>query len=307
LALVLYRTLTGCFTNLPENTYDVLLVDEAHRLNKKSGIFKNRGENQIKETIYSTVSCVFFLDEDQRITLDDIGTEQEIKYWANKYNAEIIMLELSSQFRCNGSDGYLAWIDNTLQIRNTANTTLEGIKYDFQIFDSAQSLHEAIENKNDKTCIARTVAGYCWKWISQNNTSLTDINIGAFNKKWNLKNGGNSWIIRTDSLNEIGCIHTCQGLEMDYVGVIIGGDFTVRNGNVLTNVGERSSGDRTISGHKKLLLLNKKETENRIDQIIKNTYKVLMTRGMKGCYLYCVDAETNNYFKSRLKVQYETN
>ena len=291
---------SGRFTDARKNSYDVLLVDEAHRLNAKSGIFRNLGENQIKETVHAASCSVFFLDEDQRIALTDVGSEEEIRYWAKRYGADVTMLELASQFRCGGSNGYLSWLDNALQIRDTANPTLDGIPYDFKIFDDPDTMHAAIASKNAAEGISRTVAGYCWKWVSKKDSSATDINIGQFKKKWNLASGGNSWIIRANSLDEVGCIHTCQGLEMDYVGVIIGRDLVVRNGVCRTDVSARSSGDRTISGHKALLKKDEVITRKRLDQIIKNTYRVLMTRGMKGCYLYCEDPETREYFKSRI-------
>ncbi len=291
---------SGRFTDARRNSYDVLLVDEAHRLNAKSGIFRNLGENQIKEAVNAASCSVFFLDEDQRIALTDVGSEDEIRYWAKRYGADVTMLELASQFRCGGSNGYLSWLDNVLQIRDTANPTLDGIPYDFKIFDDPDTMHAAIASKNAVDGISRTVAGYCWKWISKKDPSATDINIGQFRKKWNLASGGNSWIIRADSLDEIGCIHTCQGLEMDYVGVIIGRDLVVRDGVCRTDASARSSGDRTISGYKALLKNDEVSTRQRLDQIIKNTYRVLMTRGMKGCYLYCDDPETREYFKLRI-------
>jgi hypothetical protein len=104
-----------------------LLVDEAHRLNEKSGLYGNLGENQIKELINASRFNVFFIDEAQRVTLKDIGSIQTIYQWADKCQSTVTELDLVSQFRCNGSDGYLAWIDNSLQIRETANPTLEDI------------------------------------------------------------------------------------------------------------------------------------------------------------------------------------
>lgn len=152
---------SGSYTESEANIFDVLIVDEAHRLNEKSGMFQNLGENQIKEIIASSKFSVFFLDEDQRVTMRDIGENNEIKQWATKLGARVHELELQSQFRCNGSDGYLAWVDNTLQIKETANQTLEGINYDFKVFDSPNELRDAIYRKNRINNKARLVAGYC--------------------------------------------------------------------------------------------------------------------------------------------------
>lgn len=107
-------------------------ADEAHRLNEKSGLFSNLGENQVKEIINSSLCSVFFIDESQRVTLSDIGTVTEIKKWAKELNSKPIELELISQFRCNGSDGYLAWVDDVLEIRDTANTDMKDVDYEIK-------------------------------------------------------------------------------------------------------------------------------------------------------------------------------
>jgi hypothetical protein len=146
------------------------------------------------------------------------------------------------------------------------------------------------------------VAGYCWKWPSKKDASKYDIEFPEydFQMKWNLTEDGSTWIISPKSVNEIGCIHTCQGLEVDYIGVIIGEDFIVRNGQVITDVSKRASSDKSVHGYKKQLLENPAETRAMLDLVIKNTYRTLMTRGMKGCYVYFVDEETGEYFKSIL-------
>ncbi len=288
---------SGGFTEAAKDAFDVLLVDEAHRLNEKSGIYRNMGENQIKETIHAAKCAVFFLDEDQQVALADVGSAEEIVRWSKRYDAEVSVLELTSQFRCAGSDGYLAWLDGALQIRETANITLEGIPFDFRVFDDPGLMHAAITGQNGQGKVARTVAGYCWKWNSKKDLTATDINLGDFKRKWNLASAGNSWILRHESIDEIGCIHTCQGLEMDYVGVIIGKDLIVRDGLCITNASARARDDRTIFGYKTMLKRDPEMAKERLDRLIKNTYRVLMTRGMKGCYLYCDDAETRDYFR----------
>lgn len=287
---------SGSFHAVTDNTFDCLIIDEAHRLNERSGMFNHLGENQIKEIIAASKLSIFFVDEDQKVTLKDIGDKDEVKHWATAAGAQITELALESQFRCNGSDGYLAWLDNTLQIRDTANTALNGINYDFQVFDDPQALHNVIEEKNVEKNKARMVAGYCWKWISKNKPELKDIMIGKYKATWNLNTDGQAWIIKPDSVSEVGCIHTCQGLEVDYVGVIIGSDLIVRNGKVITRPEKRATTDKSIHGWKKLMKEDPETTSARIDAIIKNTYRTLMTRGQKGCYIYCTDPETQEYF-----------
>ena len=210
-------------------------------------------------------------------------------------------MKLHTQFRCNGSNGYLAWLDNTLQIRPTANPSLEGINYDFKIFDNPQELWQAVVSKNKRNK-SRLVAGYCWDWISKKNKSAYDIQFPEFDfaMKWNLNEDGSKYLIAKDSVNQVGCIHTCQGLDLEYVGVIIGPDLIVRSGVVQTVPSARAKTDQSLKGYKKTLRDGVAGTENKADAIIRNTYRTLMSRGLKGCYIYCTDKETSEFFKTQL-------
>lgn len=291
---------SGKYHDADKNSVDALVVDEAHRLNEKSGMFQNLGENQVKEIINAARLSIFFVDESQKVTTKDIGTTEEISKWAKKANAEITQLELSSQFRCNGSDGYVAWLDNTLQVRETANQNLDQDEYDFRVYESATEMDAEIQKLNKGRNKSRLVAGYCWDWISKKDKKAFDIVLddGGYKRQWNLSDGGGPWIIAEESVSEIGCIHTCQGLELDYVGVIIGPDFVIRSGEAITDFNARSSNDSSLKGLKGLAKKNLPEAKKIADEIIKNTYRTLMTRGMKGCFLYCTDSETREYFRS---------
>ena len=295
---------SGSFYDCESNSFDVLIVDEAHRLNKKSGRFSNLGENQIKEIINASKFSIFFIDENQRVTLKDIGSIAEINKYANYYDAGIYIMELKSQFRCDGSDGYLAWLDNTLEIRETANYDLDD-KYDFKVFDNPNELRKAIMEKNKINNKSRLVAGYCWNWISdgKNKSDIYDIEIPEydFGMSWNLGNS-KTWAIDEASVNEVGCIHTCQGLEFDYVGVIIGDDLRYENNHIVTDYKKRAKTDQSLKGINKIAKEDGYEEAEKIaDTIIKNTYKTLMTRGMKGCYVYCTNKELEKYLKLNIK------
>jgi DUF2075 family protein len=233
------------------------------------------------------------------VTLKDIGSKDEILKWAKQAHAEVKVMQLDSQFRCNGSDGYLAWLDNLLQIRPTANTTLEGITYDFKVFDNPSEMRDAIYAKNAISNKARLVAGYCWNWISKNDTKKTDINFPeyGFHMPWNFALESYLWSIKPDSVGEVGCIHTCQGLELDYVGVIIGKDLIYRDGQVLVDPASRAKTDTSIKGYKTMLKTDPEKAKELIRGIIKNTYRTLMTRGMKGCYVWCEDEGLREYLK----------
>ena len=293
---------SGCYTEAPMNSVGTILADEAHRLNEKSGMFQNMGENQIKEIIHASRCSVFFIDESQRVTTSDIGSIAEIEKWAERENSEVIKMELVSQFRCNGSDGYLAWIDDVLQIRDTANYDLEGIDYDIRICDSPKEMEHIVIEKNRIRNRARILAGYCWNWPkdTRNDVNYHDIKIGDYGISWNL-DGGDAFAINPDSVHEAGCIHTSQGLEFDYVGVIIGDDMRYENGEIVRDYSKRAKTDQSMKGIKGLAKDDPEKASQLADEIIKNTYRTLMTRGMKGCYVYCTDSELAAYLKERLK------
>jgi hypothetical protein len=151
------------------------------------------------------------------------------------------------------------------------------------------------------------LAGYCWEWYKQeqNNTDYHDIKIGDFEMSWNLGNG-EPFAVSETSINEVGCIHTSQGLEFDYVGVILGDDIRFENGKVITDFNKRAKTDQSLKGIKKLYNESPKEANKRADEIIKNTYRTLLTRGMKGCYIYCTDPGMKAYLKKRLQSVNET-
>ena len=178
--------------------------------------------------------------------------------------------------------------------------------YDFRVFDDPNSLRSNIEIKNKENNRSRMVAGYCWNWLKdgKNNSDVHDIVLPeyGFEMSWNL---GNSDTLAIDphSINEMGCIHTCQGLEFDYVGVVIGPDISYDpvKGVINTDATKRAKTDKSLFGLKKRYP-DLEERRVVADRIIKNTYRVLMTRGMKGCYVYCTDPELSKYLKERSRI-----
>ena len=293
---------SGSFMDAAPDSFGALLVDEAHRLNEKSGLYGNQGEHQIKEIMQAARLPVFFVDEAQRVTLKDVGSRAEIRRWAERLGAEVTELGLASQFRCGGSDGYLAFVDQLLQIRDTANDDLESVDYDIQVVDSPHALRQAIVSHNANNR-ARMVAGYCWDWKSKKAPNAMDIELPQhdFAAQWNLTRDGSLWALAEHSVEQIGCIHTIQGLELDYVGVIIGPDLIVRDGEIQTDGRKRSSMDRSVRGIRKLYKEDPETAKREADEIIKNTYRTLMTRGMKGCFVFCTDPETNAWFREQIQ------
>lgn len=295
---------SGNFIEEERNKLDCLVVDEAHRLNAKSGMFQNKGENQIKEIINAAKFSIFFIDENQKVTLKDIGSEDLIRRLAKEQGAGIYTFDLDSQFRCNGSDGYIAWLNRVLDIKDTANFDIDGFDYDFRILDDPNDVRRLIEEKNKINNKSRIVAGYCWNWISEgkNNSNVHDIQIPEYNfeMSWNLGNS-TTWAIDSESVNEVGCIHTCQGLEFDYIGVIIGDDLRYENNHIVTDYTKRAKTDTSLNGIKKIAKEQGQEVANKIaDNIIKNTYRTLLTRGMKGCYVYCTNKKLAKYLKQNI-------
>jgi len=157
------------------------------------------------EIIEAARCSVFFIDEDQRVTMKDIGTKAEIEKWANYAGATVHKLQLSSQFRCNGSDGYMAYLDQLLGIRETANTDFKDLGYEFHVCASPNELQEKILFHNKERNRARMVAGYCWPWNSKKDPKAMDIVVPEYNfgKQWNLTQDGMLWIVSPASVEQI--------------------------------------------------------------------------------------------------------
>lgn len=291
----LFRSPFG-LSKVPKNFYDCLIVDEAHRLVAKMyGDWS--GENQIKECLEASLFTIFLIDEAQRITTKDIGSIKEIKKWAKLTGSQIICNEdsvLRSQFRCNGSDTYIQFINNVLQIGEHVDLDISDLNFDIQIFDDPNELRDKLRKLNEINNKARMVAGYCYDWNVKHGRGDWDIYLeNDFKAKWNLEND-KIWAINPKSFEEVGCIHTAQGLEFDYVGVFIGNDlrYDKDSDNIITDRTQISKDDKS-SGIRS-------SAPEVADELIKNTYKTLLTRGQKGCYIYCEDKALREYLKDLL-------
>lgn len=280
---------------------DALVVDEAHRLNEKS-IYDPAGENQVKEIIEAARFSVFFIDEEQRVTMKDVGRVRDIKGFAEAAGATVHEADLLSQFRCNGSEGYLTWLDDVLGIRSAAEPVTD-LDYDFRVFDDPVEMHAAIEARNLRGNKARVVAGYCWNWdkAERANPNHHDVVIESYGyaRSWNLGSTV-TWAIDEGSVDQVGCIHTCQGLEFDYVGVIVGDDMTCSDARVVTDFTKRARTDKALYGIKKLAADDPERAARIADELIRNTYRVLMTRGMRGCYVFCTDSVLADHLRTRI-------
>jgi uncharacterized protein len=298
------------FSTYGEDQIGVLVCDEAHRIRRTSNSRYTRTEArsdvpQVDELLRAAKVTIFFIDDHQVVRPEEIGSAELIREAAKRFTDEVFEFELKAQFRCGGSDGYLNWVDDVLGIRETANRLLtKDEKMEFKMFGSPQELHKEIERKNSESPnSARMVAGFCWPWSDPNGdgTLVDDVVIGEYRRPWNAKADlgrlapgiprSNLWAYDPKGVEQIGCIYTIQGFEFDYVGVIFGRDLTWDDWSKAWVGDPSQSYDSVVKRDREQFLRN-----------VKNTYRVLLTRGMKGCYVCFLDKGTEDYFRSRVEV-----
>lgn len=293
---------SSAFYGARKNTFDVVVVDEAHRL-KNDRAFMYKGKNQIEDIVKASKVSIFFIDEMQIIRPEDIGTSNEIERVAKENDAEIHFYSLKTQFRCAGADGYVKWVEDVLHLESTGNFDgWDKGSFEFKIFTNPNDLRDAIRQKANEGFNARMLAGYAWEWTAaekgNSNAQIADVSIPAFdfNMPWNSRSIGSTWAIDDAGINQIGCVHTAQGLEFDYVAVIVGNDlqFDNRTNSYFTNW-ENYKDAKGKQGLKK--------HPASISKLVRNIYRILMTRGMKGCYVYFLDPHVEAYFKKRMKAK----
>ena len=292
---------SGEFIGSIKNEFDVLIVDEAHRLTektKRSWLFL--GENQIREIIYASKISIFFIDETQNIDIKDFGTVDNIIRFAKLENAEVHCEDkfiLKSQFRCNGSDEYIAWLDSVLYNKEF-KSSFTNVDYDIKIFDDLNELHRVIKQKNYESNLpSRLLSGDVFDWVSKDDKNAIDINIGNFRKQWNKTK---AFASDPKSIEEVGCIHTSQGMEFEYTGLIVANDLFYENGEIKTDYTKHPAKATEFKRAYKQKIIE--EDIDIIDKIIRNTYKVLFTRGQKGTYLYFMDENLKKYFKEKIDI-----
>jgi len=287
------------------NEIDVLIMDEAHRIRERTGYpFKSTGRLQIEDLINAARVSVFFIDDYQSVRKGEIGTSGFIRENAVKLDCKVFEFELEAQFRCGGSDGFINWVDNTVQIRRTANALwINDENFEFKIFNSPEELEQAIRERNKSGFTARLSAGFCWKWsdkLDEGQNLINDVIIGDYKRPWNAREGltgmkrgipkSQFWAYEDGGLDQIGCIYTAQGFEFDYIGVIFGNDLKF------------NPDESSWEGHPEYSHDTQVKNSDNFIQLVKNTYRVLLTRGMKGCYVYFMDKETERFFRSRLEM-----
>lgn len=287
---------------------DVLICDEAHRIRRTSASRftphgKRTGLPQVEELIAVAKVPVFFIDDKQNVRPDETGSVDLIRETAVRLGVELSEFELETQFRCAGSDHFVRWVDNTLGVDSNQDALYakeEG--FDFRVVSTPEELDSLIRERARAGFTARLTAGFCWPWSEPrpDGSLVDDVTIGPFSRPWNakpdtkhrLKKGipkSTLWATEPGGMDQVGCIYTAQGFEFDYVGVIWGRDL-VYDFQQKGWVGSRDdSKDLAV-----------KRSKEGFADLLKHSYRVLLSRGMKGCYVCFLDEDTKRFVESRV-------
>lgn len=297
-----FRNIKGLSSNMVigpsdvvKDKYDLLIIDESHRLkrrknitnysvfdkiNKLLGLGKETG-TELDWILRSSKYQIFFYDKNQSIKPTDVASDffEKLKSFQR---------ELKSQLRVMGGEEYVNFIDNVFS-ENKKIILNKFENYEFKMFDSIKDMVNEIKTKDQEVGLSRIVAGYAWPWVSKQDPTKFDIEIEGLKMRWNSVN--NDWVNSKNAINEVGCIHTVQGYDLNYTGVIIGKElsydfnenkFIIKKENYFDRNGRVGTSDENLK------------------EYILNIYKTLFTRGINGTYFYVVDENLKRYFKSFL-------
>lgn len=292
-----------------ENEFDILLIDEAHRIEKTSNHQYTKPQDrtdmpQIDQLVRCAKTTVFFIDDRQNVRSSEVGSSALIKDTASRFGASVHEVTLETQYRCMGSNDYLLWLESVLSYNDENMIFRKDNQFDFRIFSSPQEIMDILKEKeNEKPNSARMVAGFCWPWSTKtdgNGDLVKDVKIGDFAMPWETNDKITSvpkgyvkwyeWAYRPEGIKQVGCIYTAQGFEFDYIGVIIGNDLCVDKLSMKISADLAATKDPML----------RRNAEN-FEKHVKNIYRTLLTRGMKGCYVYFTDKETEEYFRGRME------
>jgi len=299
------------FTTAEPGEFDVLICDEAHRIRLTSNHRFTRAaqrsdRTQIDELVQSAKVSVFFIDDLQVVRPGEVGSSTLIRQGADDNDAEWSEFELETQFRCGGSDSYIRWVANTLDLDRTPDVMWNtGEEFDFDVVDSVEELEALIRAKAAEGHTARLAAGYCWPWSNPTPDGLLvpDVKVGDWSMPWNAKPDAgrlapgipkaNFWASDPAGIEQVGCVYTAQGFEYDYAGVIFGRDLVYRPRDGWVGQPEHS--------HDSVVKKSARRDPAGFTRMVQHTYRVLLTRGMRGCYVYFQDDTTRDFFLSRME------
>jgi DUF2075 family protein len=292
-------------SKVKEDELDLLLIDEAHRIERKSNhqytpLVDRTEMPQIDQLIRCAHTTVFFVDDRQNVRSQEIGSSDLIREAARQQECEISEVTLQNQFRCMGSNDYLLWIEAVLGYGQPGRILRKNEIFDFRIFNNPQELYDELAAKErEQPNSARLVAGFCWPWskvLAPDGSLVKDVTIGDFKMPWETHGDISrppagyvkwyEWAFRPEGFKQVGCIYTAQGFEFDYIGVIIGDDLVYDS--VLDQLGGNieATKDPTL-----------RRNANTFETHIKNIYRTLFTRGMKGCFVFFTNKDTEKFFR----------
>ncbi|MGK5519015.1 DNA/RNA helicase domain-containing protein [Micromonospora sp. URMC 107] len=294
------------FMSAERNGLDVLICDEAHRIRETSvnrftpKAKRDKARPQIDELIAVARVPVFLLDEHQVVKPGELGSVDVISAHARQLNLDVEVVSLHDQFRCGGSEAYEQWVVDLLGLDGGKPSVWTGDgRFDLRLAESPEEAEAFLRAKQVAGETARMSAGYCWPWSDPrpDDSLVQDVQIGEWSRPWNVKSdrsigdapGSAFWATDPNGFDQVGCVYTAQGFEYEWSGVIIGPDLVAREGRLVTQRAE--SKDPAFRSRKTL-------NDFEADRLIRNTYKVLMTRGMRGTLLYSTDPETREYLAS---------
>lgn len=304
---------TDSFWDQPENSIDVLVVDEAHRIRSKSQPRVPAAQRptipQLEELVRAAKVTVLFMDTNQIIDPDECGDPDQVVALARKMGADFGYHRLHAQFRCDGSDEYLKWADELFDLNGSAEPRVIQCPkvFDFDVFDSPQILLSWVRLKNSmEPNSARIAAGWCWPWSDpeSDGSLVNDIVIGDFAFPWELKNDKRGkrgipqakyWAVDPAGVDQAGTVYSVQGFEFRHVGLIMGPDLVIRDGKWRVN--PRANFRKSLRG----------KSPDVASIYIRRIYRTLFTRPLRSLRVYSVDAETRMFLRSRIRREYPTN
>jgi uncharacterized protein len=289
---------------LATQSYDIVLVDESHRLRKRVNLgayFRNFDiacevlgfdKNSCSELDWVTKQsnkAILFYDQNQTIKPSD-ANQSDFDKLMRQESCQV--QQLVSQFRVGGGNAYSAFISDLLNKKLADNHIYKSKAYDFILFDSIEAFVDAIKNRDQEYGLSRMIAGYSWPWISKNDPSKFDIQINNMQLRWNRTN--KDWINSETSPNEVGCIHTTQGYDLNYSGIIFGEEicFDEATNQIVINK------DKYFDKNGKQSINDPQE----LKQYILNIYQTIMLRGIKGTYVYACDPGLRKYFSKHIPI-----
>ncbi|MEU4422069.1 DUF2075 domain-containing protein [Actinoplanes sp. NPDC024001] len=298
------------FMTAERNGIDVLICDEAHRIRETSvnrftrATQRQSARAQLEELVAAAWVPVFLLDEHQVVKPGELGNVEIITAYAKQLDLEVDVVPLHDQFRCGGSEAYEQWVLDLLGLAGGKPSVWEGDgRFDLRVADSPEELEAFLATKEAAGETARMSAGYCWPWSDPNrdDTLVPDVKIGTWSRPWNVKSdrsvgeapGSPFWATDPNGFGQVGCVYTAQGFEYEWSGVIIGPDLVARDGRLITRREECK--DPAFRSRKSV-------SDDEADKLIRNTYKVLMTRGMRGTVVYAADEETRAFLRGLVQI-----